>query len=146
MIGIDDVGTLTTVGTAIQQAISLGKFLKELGETEVIAAHFDANGERISGSSDIEIQRITMKGREDVWYFMVGEVPGYTFVRAPVIDSVAVELPATRQGEKNADANIWRWVSTRLPGVIYSGEDPPNLRVEFVVVGYRTEAVIKHLT
>ncbi|MCH7776767.1 MAG: hypothetical protein IH878_09555 [Gemmatimonadetes bacterium] len=149
MIGLDDIGLVTSAASAVQTVITFGKFLKDVGEAHVIAAHFNWAGERISGDDTIEIERHFDEDNEDngkIWFFSVTEIPGYTFVRAPVIESATVELVGTIKGEKNPDARFWRWMAPRTPGVIYGGQhDPPNLKVEFIVVGYRTKALIKHL-
>jgi len=133
------------VVSAVQKAVAFGKYLRDLGETDVISAHFNWEGTRISGDDKIVIDRQVVGGDGDVWFYIVEEIPGYTFVRAPVIDTVTVELPGKIVGEKNADARVWRWMATRQPGVIYDGKSAPNLKVDFIVIGYRTDALIKHL-
>ncbi len=146
MVDLSLLAQAPIAAAAVQQAYAFGKFLKEITDTDVIAAHFDGDGERISGDDKIEIERHHDENNEAVWFFIVKEIPGYTFVRAPVIESATVELVGTIKGEKNPDARFWRWMAPRVPGVIYGGQqDPPNLKVEFIVVGYRTEALIKHL-
>ncbi len=146
MIGLDDIGLMTSAVSAVQQVITFGKFLRDVGEAHVIAAHFNWAGERISGDDKIVIEQHPQDGDAAVWWFSVTEIAGYTFVRAPVIESVAIELVATLKDEKNPDARYWRWMAPRIPGVIYGGQnDPPNLKVEFIVVGYRTGALIEHL-
>ncbi len=146
MNGLDDISLVTSTVSLVQQAYSFGKFLKEISGTDVISAHFDWDGQRISGDDKIEIERHFIGAKEAIWFFSVKEIPGYTFVRAPVIQSATVELIGTKIDDKNPDARFWRWIAPRLPGVIYGGQDePPNLKVEFIVVGYRTDALIKHL-
>ena len=112
-----------------------------------MAAHFGPMGNRLSGDSRLEVERITMEGRTDVWYFHVSPVADYVFLRAPVVDNCAVELVATRQGESNPEYGIFRWVASPNPGVLRGGNyDPPNLLVPFVVLGYRPSALIQRLT
>ncbi len=146
MISPDDISLMTSAVSAVQKVITFARFLRDVGEAHVIAAHFNWAGERISGDDNIEIERHFVGEEEAIWWFSVTEIAGYTFVRAPVIESATVELVGTIKGEKNPDARFWRWMAPRVPGVIYGGQhDPPNLKVEFIVVGYRTEALIKHL-
>lgn len=147
MIGADDIGLMVSAASAVQQVITFGKFLRDVGEAHVIKAHFNWAGERVSGDENLEIERHFVGEDEAIWYFSVKEIHGYTFVRAPVIESATVELVGTKDGEGNPDARYWRWIAPRIPGVIYGGQHvPPNLKVEFIVVGYRTEALIKHLS
>lgn len=145
MFGIDDIGLVTSGASLLQQVFALGKHLKGIIGTDVISAHFDPAGQRISGDEEIEIDRQFVGDGEAIWFFIVKDIPGYTFVRAPVIESVAVELTGIEVGKKNHDARIWRWIAPRIPGVIYDGASPPNLEVEFIIVGYKTDALIKHL-
>ena len=82
-----------------------------------------------------------------MWWYEVEELEGYTFIRMPVIESCASELIGQKEGESNPDARFWRWVAPVKQGVIYSGDYvAPNLKVEFIVVGYKPKALIDHLT
>ena len=47
MIGLDDIGLVTSGASLVQQVYSLAKFLRDVGEADVIAAHFDWAGQRI---------------------------------------------------------------------------------------------------
>lgn len=146
MADLGDLGLVSSGVSLVQKAFALGKFLKEIGGTDVIAAHFDWAGKRISGDDNIEIERHFAGDDEAIWFFSVKEITGYTFVRAPVIESAAVELIGQEDNEKNPDARFWRWMAPRIQGVIYGGQHTPaNVKVEFIVVGYRTAALIKHL-
>jgi hypothetical protein len=68
----------------------------------------------------------------------------YVFVREPVTPSCAHELVGTVVGEAQPDSRFWRWIAPVLPGRIYGGSDPPNLKVDFLVFGYRPKALLKH--
>lgn len=43
-------------------------------------------------------------------------------------------------GEKQPDSRCWRWIAPVLPGSLYGGDDPPDLKVDFLVFGYRPRA------
>lgn len=82
-----------------------------------------------------------------VWWFSVKESPGYSFVRIPLIQSGVYELLGMIEGEANPDARYWRWVAQVRQGVIIGGgTEPPNAKVDFIIVGYRPRALIKHFS
>jgi hypothetical protein len=146
VIGLDDIGLVGTGVSLVQQVYALGKFLKGVADTNVIAAHFDWDGTKITGDESLRVEQHHMNDEKSIWLFSVDDKPDYTFVRAPVIESAAIELIGTIEGENNPDAKIWRWIAPRTPGVIYGGQhEPVNLKVEFIIVGYRSAALIKNL-
>jgi hypothetical protein len=69
----------------------------------------------------------------------------YAFVREPTVESCAYELVGQVAGEPNPDALYWRWIAPVLPGRIYGG-DSINLKVDFLVFGYKPKALIKHFS
>ena len=82
-----------------------------------------------------------------MWWFSVKDLADYTFVRLPVIESCTHELVGCVGGDKNPDPRYWRWVAQERQGVIVGGQSsPPNVKVDFMVVGYRPKALIKHFT
>jgi hypothetical protein len=113
---------------------------------DVISALFAADGTRLDGTDLISVERHTVKGRDDVWWYSVHEVPEYTFVRFPVIESCLEELPGTVVGERNPDARYWRWIATLPRNVIVGSGDAPNIKVHFIVVGYKPKALLKHFS
>ena len=49
--------------------------------------------------------------------------------------------------ESNPDSRYWRWVALPMSGVIMGGNyTPPNAKVDFMVIGYKPKAVIKHFS
>ncbi len=80
-----------------------------------------------------------------MWWFSVKENPEYVFLRMPIIESCAHELVGRLKEEKNPDSRYWRWVAPVPPGAIVGG-DHPNLKANFIVVGYRPKALIKHFS
>lgn len=82
-----------------------------------------------------------------VWWFSVKNVPDYVFVRIPLVESCAHELVGLVPGEKQPDALYWRWIAPVVPGRIYGGgQEPPNLKVDFMVFGYKPKALIKYFS
>jgi len=146
MFGIDDIGLVTSGGSLVQQVFTLGKYLKGIGGTDVISAHFDWEGQMISGDDTIKIERHPIPDEPHAWFFSVAEITDYTFIRAPVIEAGAFEIFGQKSDEENPDANYWRWVVRNEPGFIYGHQgSTPNLKVEFIVVGYKTKALIEHI-
>ena len=125
---------------------SLG-FIKTLANSDVISASFDSIGGRTAGSNEIEIEKHSEAETPDVWFYSVKPRPEYTFVRIPVISSGIQELIGSVVGENNADARFWRWVDLPAPNTIVGGNRmPPNVKVDFIVVGYKANALIKHFS
>lgn len=122
------------------------EFVKNLADSSVISGYFRYDGTRVEGSEKIEIELHPLKDTPAVWWFSVKPVPEYVFVRIPLVESCAHELVGTVVGEKQPDALYWRWVAPVLPGRIYGAEEPPNLKVDFMVFGYKPKALIKHFS
>lgn len=113
---------------------------------DVVSALFAFDGTRIDGSEVISVEKHKVEGRDDVWWYSVQDVPEYTFVRFPVIESCLEELPGTVVGEKNPDARYWRWIGTLPRNVIVGGGEAPNIKANFIVVGYKPKALLKHFS
>ena len=139
--------------STISGGVSLGKNLFEfLGQiksivgADVVSAYFKFDCTRVAGSEKIvvELQKPEDTDNVAVWFYYVKPVEDYVFIRYPIVESCAHELVATIVGEKQPNAEIWRWIAPVLPGRIYGGgEQPPNLRVDFLVFGYKPKALIK---
>ncbi len=130
--------------TAAQGAWDFLSYVRGVRNTDVVSALFDARGSRIYGSDKINVIHL-VQDRPDVWYFTVEAVEGYTFVRFPVIQSPAEELSGRLPSETNPDSRYWRWIQRARAGTILDGShEPPNLKVEFVVVGYRPKALVDY--
>lgn len=122
-------------------------YVRGIAGSNVISGYFKWDGTRIEGSDKIEVERHPSGNDEAVWWFSVKELSGYVFLRMPLIESCTHELVGLVEGEKNPDARYWRWVAQERQGVIVGGQkQPPNLKVEFVVIGYRPKALIKHFS
>lgn len=130
--------------STIADGVALGKsifdflrFLRSTAGADVISAYFDDAGSRIEGSEQIEVE-IEYPSDEKtgpVFFYRVKPVPGYVFVRYPAIESCALEVLGILVGEKQPTAEYWRWIAPVLPGRIYGGGYPPNVKVSFLVFG-----------
>jgi hypothetical protein len=122
--------------TIVQGVAAFHKYLHSQGD-HVISAYFDAHGEQLEGDAELRVN-VHMDENDAVWWFEVNPIENYVFIRAPVIETSVIEIPGQVKGAKNPDTNYWRWIGPSLPGVIMGGNSsPPNILVNFVVVGYR---------
>src|SRR2546426_4143770 len=121
-------------------------FLRGVAGTNIIAAHFKWDATRIEGSEKIVVHKHRNEDKPAVFWYEVEAFDDYTFLRFPVVESCAYELVGQVQGQTNPDARYWRWVAPVRQGVIVGGDEPPNLMVDFVIVGYRPKALIKYFT
>ena len=138
---MDPIGTLSgglSIGQGILQFLG---YIKNIARSDVISAFFDWNGERTTGSDKIEIEKHPQENSAAIWWYSVKPLSEYTFVRIPVVGSGIQELIGTVVGEENDDARFWRWVALPKPNVIVGGNyDPPNAKVDFIVVVQDFEA------
>jgi hypothetical protein len=87
---------------------------KDRFSDKTLAAHFDARGQKLSGSEEIVVERIP-SDHPGVCWFHVRPVKRYTFLRFPVVESGAVEVHG--YDDINPDARFFRWaVSLYLSG------------------------------
>jgi hypothetical protein len=138
--------------STISASIDLGKGgwplleqLRSVVGADIISAYFKHDGTRIEGSTKIEIELNPLLNNPTVWFYSVKPIEDYVFVREPVTPSCAHELVGTIVGEDQPNSCFWRWIAPVLPGRIYGGStEPPNLKVDFLVFGYRPRALLKH--
>ena len=140
--------SIVSGGFSIAQGLmQLLGYIRGVAGANVISAYFKWDGTRIEGSEKVMVEKhIDRAEGDEVWWYSVTDVPDYVFIRMPTIESCAHELVGLVSGEKNPDAGYWRWVAQRPQGVIAGGKAQPNLKVDFVVVGYRPKALIKHFS
>ncbi|MEQ8693977.1 MAG: hypothetical protein RIC85_01440 [Gammaproteobacteria bacterium] len=141
--------TLTSMSAGLSAAKdtwSLLTFLTDKVGISVISAYFRYDGTRVDGSEKIAIQLHPIEDEPSIWWYSVKPRKDYVFLREPVNPGSAVELVGTVQGEKQPDAHYWRWIGPTLPGRIWGDKEPPNLRMDFLVFGYRPKALIKHFS
>jgi hypothetical protein len=140
-----DVISTVSGGLAIGESILqfLG-YVRGLAGANVISALFDPDANLKQGDKRIRVLRHNQE-EEGVWWYEVEDLDDYSFERIPVIGSGIAEMIGAASGATNPEARYWRWVSHGLPGRIYGGESP-NVRVDFVVVGYKPAALVKHFS
>jgi len=139
-----EISTITAGVGLAQATYKSFQFLKEVAGSDVISAYFWHHGERIEGSEKIEIEIHKDASNEAIWWYSVKPVDDYVFVRIPIIESCTHELVGTIAGEPNPNAMYWRWIAPVLPGRLYGGADPSNIKVDFLVFGYKPKALLKH--
>lgn len=139
-----DLSTISTGFGLAKSGWTLLEFLRSIAGSDVIGAYFKHDGKLIEGSDRIKIERLETEDDPAVWWFSVTPVDDYSFLREPVTPSCALEIVGQVKGEAQPDSRYWRWIAPTLPGRIYGGDSPPNLKVDFLVFGYRPKALLKH--
>ena len=124
--------------------------IKKLTGSKPITSLFEWNGsevKRLHGSDQVQIETHPQEEATGVTWFSVKEKDDYTFLRFPVIESSTQELVGTVSGEESPDTRYWRWVARPREGVIVGGNyDPPNLKMQFVVIGYQPKELIDSIS
>jgi len=120
--------------------------IRKLTGSKPIASLFEWDGsevKRVYGSEQVEIETQPDDKAAGVTWFWVKEKDDYTFLRFPVIESSAQELVGSVVGEEGPGSRLWRWIARPREGVIVGGNyDPPNLKLQFVVIGYKPKELI----
>ncbi|MBM3746130.1 MAG: hypothetical protein FJW34_10055 [Acidobacteria bacterium] len=140
MIDISSISGGLSVAKSVYQAL---EFIRGIAGASVVAAYFRYDGTRVEGSDKVETEIHRAENNETEWWYSVKPLEDYVFVRVPVVESCAHELIGHVVGEPIPDAKYWRWVAPVLPGRLYGGE-AVNLKVDFLVFGYKPKALIKH--
>lgn len=142
-----DGSAFAGIGSVLSTAKDLLGFIDEVQKfagSRVISAYFKWDGTRLDGDEEIVAERHDGTGPAQ-WWFSIKDIADYVFVRFPVVGSCAHELVGTEKGTANPDSRYWRWIEPMPPGAIVGGERP-NLKVNFVVIGYKPKALIKHFS
>lgn len=138
------IGTGVSVASGVFDILNVARTLKSAG---IISALFDEEGNRTDGSDKVEVLKITDERRPDIWWFTVKEVPGYSFERIPLTPSCLLESAGNINHEMNPNAKYWRWHGPEDTRTLYNGtSSPPNIKVSFIVVGYKRKALMKHFS
>ena len=141
---ISSISSGISIASGIWQ--SLG-YIRGIAGAQTISALFRYDGTRIHGSEKVVIDRLYDQQRSDLWWYSVRPVADYVFVRVPIAQSGIDERIGQIEGEQLPDTLYWRWVAKPKSGVIVDGrEEPPNVKTDFIVVGYKPKAVIEHFS
>lgn len=119
--------------------------VREISGASVISAYFRHDTTHVMGSKKINVDIHPDSENKAIWWYSVQLIDDYIFIRTPLIESCAHEMVGTEEGKEQPDARYWRWVAPTLPGQIYGGE-AVNLKVDFLVYGYKPKALIKHFS
>lgn len=93
-----------------QEEVSVVGAVEKLPSSRVIAAHFEASGQRHAGSDKIEVDLLPNSPENPgVWWYRVRPVPGYTFLRFPLLETAAQEATGLVNGAP--DPGVWRYLT-----------------------------------
>ena len=129
----------------VKSAYETLNFIRGITGTDVISALFRHDRTNVEGSKDIIVNLHPDSKNKAIWFYSVEPIDDYIFIRTPLIESCALEIIGQEEGKSQPDARYWRWVATGLPGRIYGG-DSVNLKVDFIIYGYKPKALIKHFS
>lgn len=107
-------------------------------EYSVKGALFNPDGDLLKGDKSIVVEKIAT-GKDEIWYYRVRPVDGYEFIYMPVIPSVSIDF-GTLEGQKNPDANIFRFVPN--PMAYFTSGGMQNVRTNFIVFAYKPEQLL----
>lgn len=143
---LDVISDLSVNISTVTDGLRLLAFVRGITGSDIISALFDADGNRTDGSELIEVTNIAGPD-ENVWWYVVKDVPDYTFTRIALIPSRVQEIAGCVAGEKNPNALYWRWIAMEPQGVLIdNGQNSPNIRVNFMIIGYKPKALMKHFS
>jgi len=119
----------------IADAVALYDLIRRIyGEHKIIGALFDWKGNRLQGDERLKVQFQAVGKGGDLWFYRVEPVEDYQFIRIPVNAGGVIESLGTVQGEKNADAEFFRYIPVHEEQK-YS--ITPNAKANFMVIAYR---------
>ena len=142
MVEIGIVSGGLSLAKGVYQALD---FIRGLANSDVLSGYFRYDGIWVEGSVRIEIELHPVESNKAIWWYSVKSVEDYVFVRVLVVESCAHEIVGQAAGEPMPDARYWRWTAPVLPGRLYGGE-AVNLKVDFLVFGYKPKALIRHFS
>ena len=131
----------------ISDAIALYDLItKKYKDFKTISAMFDWSGKRIEGNEQIEVEfnpvRYQGKKTDNFWFYCINPIEDYVFIRIPVNIGCVVESAFHSIDETNPDSNKFRYVQTP-DGFIYNTGYIPNVKTDFIVVGYKPKDLLK---
>lgn len=122
----------------ISDVLALWNFLDEqLDTASVFSALFDADGNR-KGGSDLVKVKLIRSGPVDgpIWFYQVEPYKDYVFVPMPVNPALYFDY-GQLNSSNNPDARFFRFVAS--PMSRYSSGGEPNVKVDFMVFGYKPD-------
>lgn len=124
----------------ISDILSLYSFVnKELENASILKALFSWNGNRVSGSKEINIRLHGDPRTDRIWLYEVLSYKNFIFVSFPVNAGVYVDF-GKLSTDMNPDSKYFRYVASPLSKFTQGGEE--NVKVDFVVFGYIPEDLI----
>ena len=123
----------------ISDAIAFYDLLtRKINEHKIISALFDYDCKKIYGDDKIEIEKHPIDDK--VWFYSVKDIEDYIFIRIPTNAGCVIESLGTQSESENADSKYFRYIAVP-DGHIYGGTRP-NVKVSFMVVGYKPKDLL----
>lgn len=126
----------------IADALALYDFLqRNKDKYALLAAMFDSQANRIEGDEFIEVELISSKSSDSIWFYRVKKIEDYVFVPIPV--TICYLDHAKVSGSTNPDSNVFRFVDN--PMATFTTGGAPNLQVNFSIIGYKPKQLLDRL-
>ena len=142
---VDPLSTASSWMTLASGALAFLAFVRDYAsDAGMVSAVFDPDAQRTAGD-EISVTRYPTS-LDQVWVYGVKPVAGYTFVPLAVQPEAVLQFESD-EGDKVLTPRWFRWLAPPRPGTLFTTDKPlPNLAVDFIVVGYRPEALRRQLT
>lgn len=142
----DPVSAVSGMVSITQGALQFLDFVRGVAGSEMISELFKWDTTLVEGSEKINVNIQYDSKAATKWWYWVDNLEDYTFVRFPVVSSCLAEVPGQDMNNgQTTEAQYWRWVPQTVPGRIVGG-DSSNVKVDFIVIGYRPKALLKHFS
>jgi hypothetical protein len=115
------------------------KYSKMASDFKIISAMFDCDGKLIEGNLNIKVNILPYTGESKAWFYNIEKIDDYVFIRIPVNVGLVIEAPGAIN-DQNPDSEYFRFVS--VPDGHICGGVKPNVKVNFIVVGYRPKQLL----
>ena len=143
----DPISVISSSFTTTESFVKFFDSIKSIAGSNVISGYFKYDGTKVEGSDKIVIEVHSDEKCKEVFWLSVQALDDYAFVRMPINESCVHELIGIVDGKKLPNPRYWRWVAKPRPNVIVGGNyTPPNVKMDFIVIGYRPKAIIKHFS
>ncbi|HSW37610.1 MAG TPA: hypothetical protein VLG37_04565 [Candidatus Saccharimonadales bacterium] len=126
----------------ISDALALIEFLqKNKAKYDTLSALFNAEGDKIEGSQELELEILQVKGTPEVWFYKVKPLPDYVFMTMPVVSCYTDY--GTELGRQNPTSDFFRFVANPLSN--FTSKPVGNLKVNFSVIAYKPKQLLDKL-